>query len=90
MKEKKTEKSDKREIRPGDIVYFYKDRQTNSGTVLDELSAVITRLADPVSNFREADMAVDLKVFLPTNGFMDRYGAMYSEKPMANRWRWRD
>lgn len=72
---------------PGRIVHFYREVNTQSGSKLVCLPAMILTEADMASNFKPEDSAVDLKAFTK-HGDDVKNGIMYSETPKANYWSW--
>lgn len=72
----------------GDIVYFYKNIQTQTGNKVEEFAAMVIGYPRQGTNFQKKDMALDLKVFTCRDGGSDevKHGVVYSETKTAQRW----
>ncbi len=74
-------------ISPGRIVHFYREENTQTGSKLTCLPALLLKEADGASNFKPEDGAVDLKVFTK-HGDEVKNGVMHSEIPKPAYWSW--
>lgn len=84
---KATGKARQAGITAGRIVHFHREVNTQSGSKLVCLPAMILSEADAASNFKAEDSAVDLKVFTK-HGDDVKNGMMFSDVPKANYWSW--
>ena len=77
--------------RPGDIVYYYKNVQTQTGNKTEEYPALVLGYPKEGSNFQKKDMALDLKVFSCAQGGADevKHGVIHAPTKTPQRWTFR-
>lgn len=71
----------------GRIVHFHRKVQNQTGSKLETFAALVNSLADGTSNFKPADMAVNLTVFTK-HATETRFGVMFSQEPRDGFWTW--
>jgi len=69
----------------GEIVFFYREENTQTGSKLESHAAIILGEANAASNFKPEDGAVDLKV-VTRHGDEVKNGIMFSAEPKAGYW----
>lgn len=72
----------------GDVVYFYKNVQTQTGSSVEEFAAIVIGYPGKGTNFQKKDMALDLEVFTSRTGGANevKHGVIHAETKTAQRW----